>query len=148
MVQTTQLLTHRRLVSLITITHSGLSVAPQDSIELFVEQHDSSKVVVEPSASGKGGCEFFVIHSLIGHSANSIWAVCSKLEIFSDDIIYKAWSLHKDMLQIIKLDTSVRRVHVTNRLIGMSTDNHSSNFCTGGTEFLLRRADGYPPIQS
>lgn len=123
-------------------------IAADDAIEFFVDPNQRDNLVLHPSKNGKGSSYVFVVHTIVGRNENNVWAVCSRLRAVSNgkEGLYKSTSMQRSHLQLIKLNDVVRRAHVIPRY--NSSSRPSSCLCDGGTAFVLRRKDGYPPRQA
>ena len=122
-----------------------------DVIECFINLDISGHGLVHPDENGRGESKCFVLHSIVGTCSEKLWGVCSELERIDSSSLYKLRSSSKTSLQLISLSSSVRRVFSTNnRLRNELTHSNTTinNLLSGGSSFLLRRRDGYPPRQA
>ena len=122
-----------------------------DVVECFTNDDISDHTLVHPDEKGLGQSKCFVLHSIVGTCSEKLWGVGSELQRIGSSSLYKVRSSSKSCLKLIALTPSVRRVYSSNhRLRNELTHSNTAinNLLCGGSYFLLRRRDGYPPRQA
>ena len=130
--------------------YKQLVVKRGDVVECFIIGDRSDQILVHADEKGRGQSKCFLIHSIIGKCSEKLWVVGSELERLGSSSLYKLRSSSKTSLQLIGLRSSVHRVYSSNHGLGNELTHCNkdiNNLICGGSEFLLRRRDGYPPRQ-